>query len=126
MWTDLSKIDTENFIVRKGLVAGEECTLVFPNHIGCKWSKDNMIFRSSMWNSEGSLISAGFKKFFNYGEQPDLVPHPESTRGAEAIMKVDGSLLTVSKYRGELIIRTRGTVSAYMHDNGPEIDILRT
>lgn len=125
MKTDLSKIDAENFIVKQDMIAGETCTLIFPRHIGCKWTRDTLIFRSSVWNSQGELISAGFKKFFNWGELPDLVTHPESMDDAEAITKIDGSLLSVARYRGELIIRTRGTFSAYGLDNGYEIDILR-
>jgi hypothetical protein len=38
--------------------------------------------------------------------------------------KIDGSTLIVSKYKGQLIMRTRGTSDAHKLDNGHEIDWL--
>lgn len=38
---------------------------------------------------------------------------------------VHNSTLIVSKYKGQLITRTRGTIDAYAHENGKEIDILK-
>ena len=38
--------------------------------------------------------------------------------------KIDGSTLIFSRYKGETIIRTRGTVDARCQENGHEIDIL--
>jgi hypothetical protein len=74
---DLSKIDLENFVIKSEKVGGELCHLVTPNKAGTKWDKQNLIYRSSMWNSKGELISASFKKFFNHLESPDLYPNPE-------------------------------------------------
>lgn len=108
-------------------IAGETCYLVQPIHIGAKWTKDNLIFRSSVWNSVGELISASFKKFFNWGEQPALAYTPFSLTangGCELMEKLDGSTLIVSRYKGQLIMRTRGTVDARKLDNGHEIDWL--
>jgi hypothetical protein len=116
MKTDLSKIDREQFLVKEGVVAGETCYLVIPHHIGAKWTRDNMIFRSSMWNSQGELISASFKKFFNWGEQPDLVEHPADLKHCNLPSKIDGSTLIISIYKGELIVRTRGTFNAAEHE----------
>ncbi len=124
MKIDLTQIDTEQFIVRTIPYFGENLTLVFPPHIGTKWNKRNLIFRSSVWNEDGELVSASFKKFFNWGEQPELAYTPFSTTangGVDVIEKVDGSTLIVSKYKGNLIHRTRGTVDATMLDNGLEI-----
>jgi hypothetical protein len=98
MKIDLSKIDMTNFNIKPNKINGEIIYLVVPVNIGCKWTKDNMIFRSSMWNSEGELISASFKKFFNWNEQPDLVPIPTDIKKLQAISKIDGSTLIVSKY----------------------------
>ena len=114
----------ELFNAASHMIGDEECFLVIPQHIGCKWNKQNMIFRSSVWNSEGELISAGFKKFFNWGEQPDLVRHPDNMKKVSMPEKMDGSCLIVSKYKGHLIIRTRGTVDARNMQNGFEIDEL--
>ena len=120
--------DLEGFVIRECKIAGDECYLIFPQHIGVKWDKKNLIFRSSVWTKEGELISAGFKRFFNWSEQPDLAYTPFSLTangGCELIEKKDGSTLIVSKHRGELIARTRGTVDASGMENGWEIEYLK-
>ena len=38
--------------------------------------------------------------------------------------KIDGSCLIISRYKGNFIIRTRGTVDAFKNDNGSELDLL--
>lgn len=93
MKINLLDIDTESFVIRDVQIAGETCYLVFPKHIGCKWTKQNLIFRSSVWNSEGELISASFKKFFNWGEKPELAYTPFSLKangGCQILEKLDG------------------------------------
>jgi hypothetical protein len=125
MKIDLQSIDRDNFMVHPHVIVGEVCYLVQPKFIGAKWTRDNLHFRSSVWNSDGELISASFKKFFNWDEQPDLAYKPFSLTangGCQLIEKIDGSTLIVSKYKGELIIRTRGTVDATKLDNGYEIE----
>lgn len=125
---DLNSIEKESFMVHPHTIAGETCFLVQPIHVGAKWTKDNLIFRSSVWNSNGELVSASFKKFFNWGEQPDLCYTPFSLTangGCNLVEKIDGSTLIVSKYKGELIVRTRGTVDAAKLDNGYEIELLK-
>lgn len=125
MKISIKDIDRDNFLVHEHEIAGETCYLVQPNHIGAKWSKTNLHQRSSLWNSQGELISASFKKFFNWNEQPDLVPIPENLSLAFLMEKLDGSTLAVSKYKGKTIIRTRGTVDATKLDNGFEIEVLK-
>ena len=124
MQVDLSKIDTESFMVHETLWNGEKLFLVQPQHIGCKWTKENRIFRSSVWNEQGVLVSAGFPKFVNWGENPEHFPVPTSLKDCVATEKIDGSLLIVSKYRGHIIKRTRGTFDASVHDNAKELDDL--
>lgn len=99
--------------------------LIQPQFIGCKWTQDNKHFRSSVWNSEGELISAGFPKFTNWGENPDNFPVPTSLKNAVVTEKMDGSLLIVSKYKGQFILRTRGTVDASKMENGAELEIFK-
>ena len=123
MKIDLLAIDTNSFMVHQHVVNGEVLHLVQPIHIGCAWQADTLHFRSSLWNSEGELVSAGHKKFFNLGEKPELSPPPVSLNKCNVVTKVDGSLLIVSKYRGHLIIRTRGTVDATKLDNGHELQL---
>ena len=125
MQIDLAQIDRENFLVQERMLNGETVYLVNPNHIGAKWARHTLHFRSSLWNNEGKLISASFKKFFNFGEQPDLAPVPATLKGHRLIEKLDGSTLIVSYYKGKMIARTRGTVDATGLDNGHEIEVLK-
>jgi hypothetical protein len=125
---DLSEIDQENFMVHPHEIAGETTYLVQPVHLGCKWNRDNLHFRSSLWNSQGELISASFKKFFNWAEHPELCYTPFSLTangGCELLEKIDGSTLIVSRYKGHTITRTRGTSDATQLDNGHEIEWLK-
>jgi len=104
---------------------GETVYLVQPQHIGCAWTQETKVFRSSVWNSQGELISAGFPKFTNWGEKPEVFPVPTSLKGASVMEKLDGSLLIVSKYKGQFILRTRGTVDATKLDNGCELETFK-
>lgn len=118
-------IDLESFMAHDHFINGEVVTLIQPKHIGAKWKKDNLHFRSSLWNHQGELISAGFCKFFNWSEQPDISPVPQSLKHCTVVEKLDGSLLIVSKYKGQYILRTRGTVDAHTMDNGHELEVFK-
>lgn len=124
MKIELSKINKDDFYIKEGIVSGEIVYLIYPK-VNPNWLKDNLIFRSSMWNKDGKLISAGFPKFSNLGEKPDVFGTIKSLNGTTIVEKLDGSLLSVSKYNGEMIIRTRGTFDATKLPNGQEIDILK-
>ena len=116
--------DKEFFTYKECEIAGDKCWLITPNHIGVKWVNDNARFRSCIVRqSDNFVVSQGFAKFVNFHEQPDFQPWDDSWP-IEARHKMDGSLLIVSKYKGELIIRTRGTVDARQMPNGHEIDLL--
>jgi hypothetical protein len=124
MKIDLNLINQEFFFVKPVIIANEECFLTYPK-IGCEWNKDNLIFRSSIWNSQGELISAGFKKFFNWEERPSVSPPPTEYKNVKCITKIDGSLLSVTMYKGQLIVRTRQTSNALTIPNGHEIELLK-
>jgi hypothetical protein len=122
---DLSTIDQNQFNVVPHLIAGDTCFLVFPQRMGVEWNQQNKVLRSSVWNSNGELVSAGFPKFVNWGEKPEVFPTPTNLNNTVVVEKLDGSLLIVSKYKGQFILRTRGTVDAYTLDNGYELDIFK-
>lgn len=125
---DLTQVDTDNFAIHLCTIAGEQCYLVFPiKGAWADWTKDNLIQRSSMWNMNGEPVSLSYKKFFNWDEQPETAFQPKNFKRdqVDLVEKIDGSTLIVSKYKGELITRTRGTTSAYKLDNGFEIDMLK-
>lgn len=91
--------------------------LVTPRENYTIWKKEELILRSSIWKIDGDfleLISTGYPKFFNLGEQTDVVDIDPSAP-FEAVEKEDGSLLIVSfSGEGELIcVRTRGTWDAF-------------
>lgn len=125
MKINLADIDLTSFMMHQHIVNGEVMHLVQPNHIGCKWRQDNKHLRSSLWNNDGELVSAGFPKFTNWGENPEHFPVPTSLTDTVITDKVDGSLLIVSKYNGNYILRTRGTSDATKLDNGYELEIFK-
>ena len=123
---DLKSIDLTQFYVNEHVLNGEQVYLVIPQKMGCNWTKDNKVLRSSVWDSSGELISAGFPKFVNWGEKPEVFPLPENLDGSTIVDKIDGSLLIISKWKGKFIIRTRGTIDAStMEKNGYEIEIFK-
>ena len=125
MKIDLSSIDTEQFYVNQHIVDGKVVYLVVPKQMGATWTKDNLHLRSSVWDSDGNLVSASFKKFFNFGEKPELSPLPENLNGSVIVEKVDGSTCIISKWRGKFIIRTRGAIGVDAQPNASEIEILK-
>lgn len=130
MKIDLSKIDRENFMVHEHFIGSTPVYLVQPIHIGATWTKDNLIFRSSVWTADGEPVSLSWKKFANWGEKPEVFPTPNSLNDTEAMEKIDGSTLPVSTFMEpdgtrHLVIRTRGTVDATKQENGWEIEFLK-
>ena len=115
---------TEELCVRECVIANTSCNLVFPHQIGVKWTEENKVFRSSIWTKEGELVSASWKKFTNLGEQLEFEPLNIDS-DIEFIHKIDGSTLIISKFKGELIVRTRGTHDATILENGDEIPFLK-
>lgn len=114
----------EEFNFRDCVIAGDECWLITPKDMSVKWFDDNARFRSCIVRkSDNYVVSQGFAKFTNFGERPEFQPW-DSNWIFEARHKLDGSLLIVSKYKNELICRTRGTIDARQMANGHEIDLL--
>lgn len=117
--------DPNQFNIKDCVIAGDECVLITPKDMGVDWNDDNKYFRSSIWRkADMHPVSLGFRKFTNYGEKPEFEPLPVDDY-LEVIAKVDGSCLIVSKYKGELIVRTRGTIDASKLENGYEIELLK-
>jgi len=115
---------SEEFCIRDCIIANTDCKLIFPVKLDVKWSEENKIFRSSIWTNDGELVSASFKKFTNLGEQLEFEPL-DIDSDIEFIHKLDGSTLIISKFKEELIVRTRGTHDACILNNGDEIPFLK-
>ena len=126
MKIDLDKVDRTQFMVHDHSLNGEIVHLIQPQHIGTQWRQDNKHLRSVVVNYDGEVISAGFPKFTNWGENPDHFPVPTSLRNCTIMEKLDGSLLIVSKYKGQYILRTRGTVDASTMANGHELELFKS
>lgn len=113
----------EDFIIKPCEIQGDECFLIQPKGFP-KWDNSNKWFRSSIFTKNLRPVSLGWRKFTNYGEQPEFEPLNLKYK-LSYFDKRDGSLLIVSKYKGQLIIRTRGTTDATQLDNGYEIEFLK-
>lgn len=125
MYRDLSQLNEEEFRKKQGVFCGEEMTLVYPITTNPFWTKLNSIYRSSIWDKNGKLISPGFKKFMNFGEKPEQFPLPSNYKDASFISKIDGSCLIVSKYNDQVVARTRETFNFENLDNGWELQIVK-
>ena len=120
------RADIENFMVHAHEFFAEVVYLVQPVHIGTTWTRDTLNRRSVVLNADGEIVSASFKKFFNWDEKPELDSIPNSLSGAQLMEKLDGSTLIWSRYNGHTMVRTRGTVDASLQPlNGHEIDLLK-
>ncbi len=108
------------------MLFGEQFTLVQPNHISAKWTKDNLWLRSTLFDANGNAVSIGFPKFFNASESPHITPEPKSLENTTIVDKLDGSLLILSAYKGNIIARTRGTSNAETLANGNEIELFKS
>jgi hypothetical protein len=122
--TEREELQKHGFNIKEGRIGGDVVFLITPSHMGVEWTKDNLIYRSSIWSEYKEPINLSYTKFFNWGEKSDIVKEPNSLKGAIARTKLDGSTLICSKHNGEPIIRTRGTFNARKLETGHEIDIL--
>lgn len=92
--------------------------------------RDSLKFRSRVETADGRTVSQGFKKFFNLGTGPEWmqigaedVLKAIERRDAIATLKLDGSLLIRSIYRGKVMLRTRGSFTYEHLDNAAEMDL---
>ena len=135
MKIDFNKVDRSIFNVRAGQIGGRTVYLVEPHYSGGsdKWTKETLHYRSSIWDEAGNLISASFGKFFNLfideenalRAEHTLVKKPDNLKGWTLVDKKDGSCLIISKWEGNLIVRTRGTFDYSILSNAHEMEILR-
>jgi T4 RnlA family RNA ligase len=123
---DLKSIDQSNFIVKEGIFFNQPAFLVIPNHIGAKYTRETLMFRSSVWYVDGTLASASFKKFFNHTEQPDLYPNPDNFQDQKVLEKIDGSTLILDVKDGQISMRTRGTFSYKTQENFADFELFLT
>ena len=118
-------LDTELFKVNEK----DGFRLIIPHHSNAVsnegWSRENLWLRSRVeCVKTGDTVSQGFGKFFNLGQGPDglridadtVLTAIHNNQRVVATLKYDGSCLIRSVYKGEVIFRTRGSLSFEYHD----------
>lgn len=101
-------------------------TLVIPLKDNYRWGDDELRLRSLVLDARGHVVSAGFPKFFNYGEHEghDRAFAEAMARGAvQFAEKLDGSLLVADRIAGAARLRTRGsrTLGEFAPDVEPTV-----
>lgn len=119
--TFLNELEQKGFNIVHGMISNIPIHLINGSSFDIEWALDNIKYRSSIWTDNNEPVSLGLKKFTNWGERSDIFPLPTTLQNTTIIEKVDGSCIIISKYCGELIIRTRGTIDATIKDNGQEL-----
>lgn len=71
-----------------------------------EWSTTLQEARGLILDKAGSVIARGFRKFWNYEQVADQIPHGDPFKVYE---KLDGSLGIVASALGERIVATRGS-----------------
>jgi hypothetical protein len=80
----------EEFNYKDCVIAGDECWLITPKDMSVKWNDENARFRSCVVRkSDNFVVSQGFRKFTNFGEQPAFEPWKDCWK-FEARHKLDG------------------------------------
>ena len=115
--------EDDGFRVVPQKICGTDCYLITPN-IDVVWSENNLIFRSVVVDTNGNVLSSGFKKFFNLDEKPSCYPNPRNFRDWIVEEKIDGSTVIVSYINGQINMRTRGTVSYETQENAKDFELL--
>lgn len=126
MKIDPSNLDRSQFKIKEINLFNEECLLIIPSELGVDWTQDNLVFRSVLLRkSDNHPVSLNWKKFLNLNEKPHLYPDPKNYNDWTIDSKEDGSTCLISKYKGNLITRTRGSPNLDGHANAHEVkDIL--
>lgn len=122
MKINFNDYDFADFILKEGVFCGINSKLIIPQHIGAKFTQKNKVFRSSIWSLEGELLSGGFFKFTNFGENPENFPVPLSIDNCSFVNKIDGSLVCIDYINNQVSMRTRGTFSYSTINNATDFE----
>jgi hypothetical protein len=121
MRVDVAALDRTQFKV----LEEEGETLVIPLKDKYRWTETELHLRSLVLDATGTVISAGFPKFFNYGEDPSrdgALAAAIARNAVEFPEKLDGSLIVVDRIDDEVRLRTRGRRT--LGEFAPEVDAL--
>ena len=113
MHVNISSIDPATFQIDPRVLPGfGDVVLVTPTKTKHRWTEEEIPLRSVLLDPSGLILSSGFPKFLNFGEDP---LHDERTLSAlsrgRVIFpeKLDGSLIIRSVIGGKVVLRTRGS-----------------
>jgi hypothetical protein len=111
MKIDLSTIDQTQF----DLKVGPHGTLINPRHDKHRWQEHELIYSSLLVDDNGGIVSSGFPKFLNMGENPrnderffSYLNNPGEHRVCFT-EKLDGSLIIRFVVDNKVYFRTRGS-----------------
>lgn len=112
MKVELHAIDRERFHVNAVMLDGiGQLFLVVPQKGNHTWGASELHMRSLLCRPDGTVVSAGFPKFFNAGEnaRADAIVTFGLANGMSSIKdKLDGSLIIRTVIDGVVNLRTRG------------------
>lgn len=121
MRIDLDSIDRSDFAVIEGEIpVTGRVVLIRPHKRKQAWSDADRHLRSLLCRPTGEVVSSGFPKFHNVGEDPalDAITSAAVASGAAHFTeKIDGSLIIRDVIDGRVHFRTRGNVD--LGDFGP-------
>jgi hypothetical protein len=119
-----SDYDLSEFVVKEGLLLNRAARLIIPSDLGCKFTQKNKIFRSSIWDLEGNLLSASLPKFVNWNENPENFPVPQDLTKCLFYDKIDGSTLILDYVDNEFNARGRGVFDYQSWENASDVDFV--
>lgn len=109
---NLETIDRDRFDLKPGEVHDTPAYLIVPKPTTVwDWRPGEERLRSLLVNRAGEVLSAGFPKFFNYGERPKqdgIAKHGLMAGRSIVTEKHDGTLIIRSVINGRVHFRTRG------------------
>ncbi|MFT4978312.1 MAG: hypothetical protein ACI8S6_004220 [Myxococcota bacterium] len=129
MQIDLAHADPREFFVRQSALDGIGAVVqVSPRGQKHRWRPDELHLRSLLCRPDGAVLSSGFPKFFNLGEDPEHDAQATTAIAAGQAWlteKMDGSLLIRDVIEGQVHLRTRGA-AGLPPDKAPRIHALLT
>lgn len=105
---DISKIRDDFKIIHQ-----DNLHFIHPKKNLWDWNEDERWLRSLIVDENGFVVSTGWKKFFNYGENladTKLFNDNINDVNIKFSQKEDGSLCIRSVINGKVVFRTRGTI----------------
>ena len=85
------------------------------------WIPDLLQCRGLVYDDQWKLVARPLPKFFNYEEHVDGSVGPLPSGGFTVTEKYDGSLGILFKYKGQLVMATRGSFHSEQADEGMRI-----